>query len=65
MCVIRRREICHMKTRKEGIEGIMLEEVEMKTVMMVSMMLYSWQQAPIADKSQVAFGTWTLEQRNI
>eukprot|EP01018_Ginkgo_biloba_P020157 Gb_28976 [translate_table: standard] len=65
MCVIRRREICHMKTRTEGIKGIVLEEVEMTTVMMVSMMLYSWQQAPIANKSQVAFGTWTLEQRNI
>ena len=63
MCVIRRRETCHMKI--ESIEGIMLEEVEMMTVMMVSMMLYSWQQAPVANKSQVAFGTWTLEQRNI
>eukprot|EP01018_Ginkgo_biloba_P028509 Gb_30194 [translate_table: standard] len=65
MCVIKRREICHIKTRTEGIEGIMLEEVKMMTVMMVSMMLYSWQQAPVADKSQVAFGTWTLEHRNI
>eukprot|EP01018_Ginkgo_biloba_P037822 Gb_11242 [translate_table: standard] len=65
MCVIRKREICHMKTREKGIEGIMMDEVEMMAVMMVSMMLYSWQQAPVADKSQVAFGTWTLEQRNI
>eukprot|EP01018_Ginkgo_biloba_P012193 Gb_36651 [translate_table: standard] len=65
MCVIRKREICHMKIKTKGIEGIMLEEVEMLTVMMVSMMMYSWQQAPVADKSQVAFGTWTLEQRNI
>eukprot|EP01018_Ginkgo_biloba_P029317 Gb_29177 [translate_table: standard] len=65
MCLIRRREICHMKIRTEGIEGIMLEKVEMKIVIMVSMMLYLWQQAPVADKSQVAFGTWTLEQRKI
>eukprot|EP01018_Ginkgo_biloba_P021888 Gb_09300 [translate_table: standard] len=43
MCVVRRREICHMKTRTEGIEGIMLEEVEMMTAMMVNMMLYLWQ----------------------
>eukprot|EP01018_Ginkgo_biloba_P029258 Gb_39024 [translate_table: standard] len=57
MCVISRREICHMKTRTEDIEGIMVEEVEMMTVMMVSMMLYSWHQAPVANKSQVAFGT--------
>eukprot|EP01018_Ginkgo_biloba_P025242 Gb_34932 [translate_table: standard] len=59
MYVLRRREICHMKTKTEGIEGIMLEE------MMVSMMLYLWQQAPVAIKSQVAFGTWTLQQQNI
>eukprot|EP01018_Ginkgo_biloba_P012714 Gb_11900 [translate_table: standard] len=51
-----------MKRRTEGIEGITLQEVEMMTVMMVSMMLYSWQQAQVADKSQVAFGNWTLEQ---
>eukprot|EP01018_Ginkgo_biloba_P026642 Gb_19059 [translate_table: standard] len=42
MCVLRRREIYHMKTKTEGIEGIMLEEVEMKRTMMVSMMLYLW-----------------------
>eukprot|EP01018_Ginkgo_biloba_P000132 Gb_34446 [translate_table: standard] len=51
MCVLRRREICHMKAKTEGIEGIMLEEVEMKTMMMVSMMLCLWQQAPVAGKS--------------